>query len=169
MNPQTSFRIEPATKRDVPVILRLVRALAEYEKLAHEVTATESLLCESLFGARRFAEVAIGYADDEPAGLAVYFHTFSTFVGLAGLYLEDLYVVPAWRGRGLGKQLLAHVARVAVDRGCRRLEWTALNWNEPAKGFYVALGARAMNDWTGFRLTGQPLEQLAALAGAAAV
>lgn len=160
MSEKSEFRIEPATERDVPIVLHMIRALAEYEKLSHEVVATESLLRDLLFGARPFAEAAIGYVADEPAGFAVYFHTFSTFLGLVGLYLEDLFVEPRFRGRGFGKQLLAYVAAVAVERGCRRLEWSALRWNEPAIGFYRSLGAEPMNEWQVFRLSGQALARL---------
>ncbi len=154
------FRIEPATEQDVPVILRLVRSLAEYEQLAHAVVATEATLRESLF-VKRAAEVVIGYAGDEPAGFAVFFQTFSTFLGLPGMYLEDLFVEPAYRRQGLGEALLAHLAKIAVERGCGRVEWSVLGWNELAIGFYQKLGARPMNDWVTYRLTGDSLRRLA--------
>jgi GNAT superfamily N-acetyltransferase len=155
------FRIELATERDVPVILQLIKGLAEYEKLAHEVVATEAGLRQSLFGARRVAEVFIGYAAAEPVGFAVFFHNYSTFLGRAGIYLEDLFVLPQWRRRGLGTQLLRRIAHTAVERGCGRLEWSVLDWNEPAINFYKKLGARAMDEWTVYRVTGEALKNLA--------
>jgi GNAT superfamily N-acetyltransferase len=155
------FRIEPATEHDLSLILRFIRELAAYEKLTHEVTATEEILRTSLFGARPAAEVVIGHADSEPAGFAVYFQTFSTFLGRPGVYLEDLYVSPAWRGRGLGRRLLAHVAGVAGDRGYGRMEWSVLNWNDLALDVYRKIGARPMDDWTVQRLTGDALRDLA--------
>ena len=154
------FRIEPATERDLPLILRLVKSLAEYEHLAHAVVATEATLRESLF-VRRAAEVVIGYAGDEPAGFAVFFQTFSTFLGIPGMYLEDLFVEPKFRRQGLGEALLARLARIAVERGCGRLEWSVLRWNEPAIGFYQKLGARQMDDWVTYRLTDDSLRTLA--------
>jgi GNAT superfamily N-acetyltransferase len=157
----TNFRIEPAAEKDVPVILRLIEGLAEYERLSHEVVATEKSLRESLFGARRVAEVILGYAGTEAVGFAVFFHNYSTFLGRPGIYLEDLFVLPKWRRRGLGTQLLAHVAREAVTRGCGRLEWSVLDWNEPAIAFYKNLGARAMDEWTVYRVTGDALKKLA--------
>jgi GNAT superfamily N-acetyltransferase len=159
-----TFRLRPATEHDVPVLLRLITDLATYEKLGHEVTATEADVRDSLFGEWPAAEAVIASANDEPVGFAVYFHTFSTFLGRRGLYLEDLFVVPAWRGHGLGRKLLAHVARVAVDRRCGRLEWSVLDWNELALGVYRKIGARAMSDWTVHRLTGQALRELASSA-----
>ena len=163
--PQSEFRIEPATERDIPVILKLIKGLAEYEKLAHEVVATEEGLRESLFGARRVTEVLIGYAGNDAVGFAVFFHNYSTFLGRAGIYLEDLFVLPEWRRRGLGTQLLRRIAQIAVERGCGRLEWAVLDWNEPAINFYKKLGARAMDEWTVFRVTGEALERLARLDG----
>jgi GNAT superfamily N-acetyltransferase len=155
------FRIEPATERDLSLILRFIKELAAYENLAHEVTATEESLRTSLFGSHPAAEAVLAYADAEPAGFAVYFQTFSTFLGLPGVYLEDVYVSPAWRGRGLGRRLLAHVAGVAVDRGCGRMEWSVLDWNELALGVYRKIGARPMEEWTVQRLTGSALRDLA--------
>lgn len=155
------FHIELATERDVPVILQLIKGLAEYEKLAHEVVATEKGLRESLFGARRVAEVLIGYADGEAVGFAVFFHNYSTFLGRPGIYLEDLFVLPEWRRRGLGTRLLRRIAQTAVERGCGRLEWSVLDWNEPAIKFYKRLGARAMDEWTVYRVTGNVLKSLA--------
>jgi GNAT superfamily N-acetyltransferase len=161
MKTPTQFRIEPATVRDLPIILHMIRALAEYEKLSHEVVATEARLRDAIFGARPFAEVVIGYAGDEPAGFAVFFHTFSTFVGVPGLYLEDLFVESRFRGRGFGKKLLAFVAHQAVTRGCQRFEWCALDWNEPALRFYRSLGARQRGEWIVHQLTGEELIRLA--------
>ena len=138
-----------------------IRELAEYEKLSHAVAGTEDLLREHLFGPRPAAEAMVGSIDSTPLGFALYFHNFSTFLCRPGIYLEDIYVRPEARGRGLGKALLKAVARVAVGRGCGRLEWAALNWNEPAIGFYRKLGAAPMSDWTTFRVTGSALEELA--------
>ena len=158
---QIDFRIEPATERDVPAILRMIRGLAEYERLSHMVVATEAGLRASLFGPHPAAGVVIGYAGDEPAGFAVFFPSFSTFLGKPGLYLEDLFVEPRWRRRGLGRKLLKHVAGVAAARGCGRLEWAVLDWNEPAIRFYRGIGAEPLEDWTVFRLTGEALGRLA--------
>jgi GNAT superfamily N-acetyltransferase len=157
----SDFTIKAATEADVPLVLRLIKALAAYEKLAEAVVATEQGLRDALFGERRYAEVVIGCAGREPAGFALYFHNFSTFRGAPGVYLEDLYVEPQWRGQGLGRLLLAHVARVAVERGCHRVEWMVLDWNDPAIHFYRRLGARAMDDWTLYRLAGEELHRLA--------
>jgi GNAT superfamily N-acetyltransferase len=156
-----AFRIQPATEADVPVILRFIRELAEYEGLLPAVSVTEERLRASLFGQRPAAEVVIGRADDEPAGFAVFFQSFSTFVGLPGLYLEDLYVAPPWRRHGLGRQLLAYLARLAVDRGYGRMEWAVLDWNEPALAVYRRVGAEPMTEWTVQRLTGDALRALA--------
>jgi len=161
---QPAFRLEPATARDLGLILRFIRELGAYEQLTHEVTATEEDLRESLFGLQPAAEVVIAYAGDEPAGFAVYFPTFSTFLGRPGLYLEDLFVVPRWRARGLGRRLLAYVARVAVERNCGRLEWSVLDWNELALGVYRKIGARPMSEWTVHRITGAALRDLASSA-----
>jgi len=155
------LRIEPAGEPDLPLILGFIRELAEYERMLDQVVATEALLREQLFGARRGAEVVIARWDGEAAGFALFFHNFSTFLGRRGLYLEDLFVRPAFRGKGVGRALLAHLARTAVERGCGRLEWWVLDWNEPAIGFYRALGAQPMSDWTVFRLSGEPLAALA--------
>jgi len=156
------LRITPATERDVPLILRLIKDLAEYERMSNEVVATEEGLRATLFGPRPAAEVLLGYAGEEPAGFALFFHNFSTFVGKPGLYLEDLFVVPKFRGRGYGKALLARLAQIAIERNCGRFEWTVLDWNEPAIGFYRKLGAVPMEDWTIFRVSGAALETLAA-------
>jgi GNAT superfamily N-acetyltransferase len=155
------LRITPATERDVPLILRLIKDLAEYERMSNEVVATEEGLRATLFGPRPAAEVLLGYAGEEPAGFALFFHNFSTFVGKPGLYLEDLFVVPKFRGRGYGKALLARLAQIAIERNCGRFEWSVLDWNEPAIGFYRKLGAVPMEDWTIFRVSGAALETLA--------
>ncbi len=155
-------RIEPATERDVPVILRMIAALAEYEKLSHEVSATEDGLRRTLFGARPAAEVIIAYAGETPAGFALFFPNYSTFLGKPGLYLEDLFVLPEWRGHGFGLSLMRHLAKIAVERGCGRFEWSVLDWNEPAIGFYKSLGANLMDGWSIVRVTGDALQNLAA-------
>jgi len=154
------LRIVPATERDVAVILGFIRKLAEYEKLSHQVAATEELLRDTLFGARRVAEVLIAYLADEPAGFALYFHNFSTFLGRPGIYLEDLFVEPGQRGKGIGKALLTEIAKIARERNCGRLEWAVLDWNRPAIDFYRGLGAVPLDDWTLFRVTGEVLENL---------
>jgi GNAT superfamily N-acetyltransferase len=159
--------IRLATPADVPAIAALIRDLAAYEKLAHLVDLHEERLRQHLFGARRFAEVLL--AEDEApaaataeiAGFALFFHNYSTFRGQPGIYLEDLFVRPELRGRGHGKALLAELARLAIKRDCGRLEWSVLNWNEPALGFYRSLGAKPMDEWTVYRLTGEELERLA--------
>jgi GNAT superfamily N-acetyltransferase len=161
MNEKTAPRIERATERDVPLILELIKGLAVYEKLAHEVTATEAGLRDTLFGARPAAEVIIAYGGDTPAGFALFFPNYSTFLGKPGLYLEDLYVAPEWRGHGFGRALLTELARIAVARGCGRFEWSVLDWNEPAIGFYQNLGAKLMDGWSIFRVTGEALTKLA--------
>jgi len=157
-----TIRIERATERDVPVILQMIRDLADYERMSDQVVATETSLRESLFGERRDAEVLLAYADDNAAGFALFFHNFSTFVGRKGLYLEDLFVKPELRGAGIGKRLLVELARIAVERRCGRFEWSVLDWNEPAIGFYKKLGAVPLHDWTIFRVTGDALAKLAA-------
>jgi GNAT superfamily N-acetyltransferase len=158
----SGIRIRPAAEPDVPLILRFIRELAEYERLLHEVVATEERLRETLFGARPAAEVVIAEEAGAPVGFALFFHNYSTFLAQPGLYLEDLYVRPEARGRGAGRALLAHLARLARARGCGRLEWWVLDWNESAIRFYRSLGAQAMDDWTVFRLTGPALDRLAA-------
>ena len=145
------------------MILSFVRKLAEYEKLSHEVVADEDTLRESLFSANPTAEVLLAYVGDNPVGFAVYFRNFSTFLGRSGMYLEDLFVEPAYRGRGIGKTILAHVAKVARERGCQRLNWAVLNWNRPAIEFYRGLGAVLLDDWTVCRLSGSALDELANL------
>ena len=156
--------IRAATTDDVPLIFSFIRELAEYEKLPHEVVATEGLLRENLFGERPFAEVLIADHDGTPAGFALFFHNFSTFLGKPGIYLEDVYVKPEFRGAGIGRALLVRLAKLAKERGCGRLEWSVLDWNEPSIGFYKKLGAVAMDDWTVYRLAGEALEELAARA-----
>ena len=160
VGPLIDVRIEPAAERDIPIVLAMIKALAEYERLAHEVVATEAGLRETLFGPRSGVEAVIAYVGSEAAGFAVWFHNYSTFLGRSGLYLEDLFVLPQWRGRGLGRQLLTYLARVAVARGCGRLEWSVLNWNLSAIRFYRGIGAQAMDEWTVYRLTGDRLRQL---------
>ena len=156
-----NFHIRPAAPDDVPLILAFIKGLAEFEHLSGEVTATEAGLRESLFGANPAAEVVIGFAGDEPAGFAVFFHNYSTFLGQRGMYLEDIFVVPEYRSNGLGKLLLAHVAGIAVERGCGRFEWSVLDWNENAARFYKELGAEVMGDWRAFRMDGDALQRLA--------
>ena len=153
--------IRPATRADVPIILELIRGLAEYERLAHECVATEAALEATLFGPRPGAEVIIALADGTPAGFALFFHNYSTFLAKRGIYLEDLFVKPAFRGRGIGKALLSHLARIAVDRDCGRLEWSVLDWNVDAIRFYESLGAKPMDEWTVHRVTGESLARLA--------
>jgi GNAT superfamily N-acetyltransferase len=155
------FYITPATERDVPAILTLIRGLADYERLGHEVTATEADLREALFGARPAAEAILGVAGGRPVGFAVFFQNFSTFTGRPGLYLEDLFVLPEWRNRGLGRELLAYLAAVALSRNYTRMEWSVLDWNEPARRVYRRAGARAMDEWTVHRLAGPALAALA--------
>ncbi len=159
------LRIEPATVDDLALVLRFIRELAEYEHLEHQVVADEALLRRELFGAHPGAEVLIAREEGEALGFALFFHNFSTFVGRRGLYLEDLYVRPEHRGRGVGGALLRHLARLAVERGCGRFEWAVLDWNQPAIGFYRRLGARPLDDWTVYRLDGPALQKLAASDG----
>lgn len=147
------MKIRSATPEDIPTILQLIRDLATYERAPDDVTATEEQLNEVLFGGRPAAEVILALEGDQPAGFAVFFHNFSTWLGRPGLYLEDLFVKPQMRGKGYGRALLAHLARIARDRGCGRMEWAVLDWNEPAIQFYRALGAKPMHEWTVFRLT----------------
>jgi GNAT superfamily N-acetyltransferase len=167
MDPATtasSLTIRPATPADVPALLVLIRELAEYERLLHAVTADEALLHEALFGARPAAEAVLAREGQSVVGFALWFHNFSTFVGRRGLYLEDLYVRPEYRGRGYGEALLAHLGRVALDRGCGRLEWAVLDWNRRAIDFYQGMGAVPMSEWTVYRVTGERLVELAARA-----
>jgi GNAT superfamily N-acetyltransferase len=153
--------IAPASEADVPAIYALVKALADYERLSHEVVSTEADIRNSLFGPRPFAEVILAKAEAETVGFALFFHNYSTFLGRPGLYLEDLFVRPEWRGTGIGRELLVALARLAVDRGCGRLEWSVLDWNEPAIGFYQRMGAQVMDEWRICRLTGEALVEVA--------
>jgi GNAT superfamily N-acetyltransferase len=159
MTPRIAVRT--ATIEDVPLILTFIRELAEYEKLAHEVLAREEDFREALFGARAVAEAIIASVDGEPVGYALFFRNFSTFLGKPGLYLEDLYVRPSFRGRGAGRALFEHLARLVVERGWGRFEWSVLDWNAPSIAFYKKMGATAMDEWTVFRLSGKALEKLA--------
>jgi GNAT superfamily N-acetyltransferase len=152
-----SLRIVPATEHDVAVILGFIRKLAEYEKLSHQMAATEELLRETLFGTRPVAEVLIAYLQNEPAGFALFFHNFSTFLGRPGIYLEDLFVESVHRGKGIGKALLIEIAKIAKERNCGRLEWAVLDWNAPAIDFYRRLGAVSLDEWTLFRVTPEAL------------
>jgi len=157
----SDISIRSATAADVPAVLGFIRELATYEHLEHEVVATETDVRTALFGARPYAEVALACLDGAPVGFALYFHNFSTFMGKPGIYLEDLYVRPEARGLGAGKRLLAWLARTALERGCARLDWAVLDWNEPSIGFYRSLGAIDQSDWTTYRLTGEALARLA--------
>ena len=157
----TKFEIRTTTETDVPVILELIRDLATYERAPDAVVATEAGLREVLFGAKRSAEVLLALEDGEPVGFAVYFHNFSTWLGLPGLYLEDLFVRPEKRGKGYGRALLERLAQIAKERGCGRMEWAVLDWNDPAIQFYRKLGAEPMSEWTVFRLTGEGIGKLA--------
>lgn len=156
-----TLTIRSATPADLPLIAQFIRDLADYEKLAHEVRFDEAKLGENLFGARRYAEVVIGEIDGAAQGFALFFHNFSTFEGRPGIYLEDLFVRPEARGSGLGKALLAHLASLVVARDCARLEWSVLDWNAPAIGFYQSLGAKLMDEWTVMRVDGEALTALA--------
>ena len=161
MKMQPDFEIRAAVVEDVPVILELIRELATYERAPSEVTATEEQLVEVLFGKRPAAEVLLAFEGKSPVGFAVFFHNFSTWLGRPGLYLEDLFVKPEKRGKGYGRALLVDLAKIARDRGCGRMEWAVLNWNEPAIKFYRALGAKPMDEWTVFRLTSDGIAKLA--------
>ena len=154
--------ISAASPADVPLILALIRELADYERMSAQVVATEADIERALFGERPCAEAVIARIGDEPVGFALFFQSFSTFVGRPGLYLEDLYVRPPHRGHGIGRRLLAHLAHVAVERGCGRFEWSVLDWNELAIASYRRAGAVPMDEWTVYRLTGEPLRALAA-------
>jgi len=155
--------IRPATIDDCELILSFIRELADYEKLLHEVVADVPSLQKTLFGDKPYAEVIIAEYQDQPVGFALFFHNYSTFLGQPGLYLEDLFVRPKMRGRGIGKSLLAYLASLALSRNCGRLEWWVLDWNQPAKDFYQSLGAQPMEDWTVNRICGQALTDLAHL------
>jgi GNAT superfamily N-acetyltransferase len=157
----TGFEIRSAVESDVPVILAFIKKLADYERLSHDVLATEEILLQTLFGERRVAEVAIADFDKQPVGFVLFFHNFSTFLGRAGIYIEDLFVDEGYRRRGIGRALLFYVARLAKARQCGRLEWSVLDWNQPAIQFYERLGAVPMSDWTVYRVAGESLDKLA--------
>lgn len=157
----TQFLIRPAQPSDVAAILEMVRELAEYEKLSHMVVATEEMLHEALFGAKPHCEALVGCEDNVPVGFALFYHNFSTFLGKAGLHLEDLYVKPAYRSFGLGRELLVELARLALARNCGRFEWSVLDWNETAIDFYQGLGVQVLPDWRICRIAGAELEHLA--------
>ena len=152
--------IRPGVRADVPLIAELIRGLARYEKLEHEVTMTEERLAANLFGPHHYAETLIAEAEGSPVGFALFFHNFSTFLAQPGIYLEDLFVVPEHRARGIGRALLKELARLAVERECGRLEWSVLDWNREAIGFYERLGARPNSQWTVYRLSGEALSAL---------
>jgi len=168
MNIPSDFQIRPAGVEDVPIILQLIRDLATYERAPDEVVATEGELIDVLFGERRVAEVLLGFEEESPVGFAVYFYNFSTWLGRPGLYLEDLFVKPEKRGKGYGRALLVELAKIARHRGCGRMEWAVLDWNEQAIKFYRALGAKPMHEWTVFRLTREEIAKLADTADTAA-
>ena len=161
MKRQNNFAIRSARVEDVPLILELIRDLATYERAPDEVIATEEQLVAVLFGEKPVAEVLLAFEGKSPVGFAVFFHNFSTWLGRPGLYLEDLFVKPEKRGKGYGRALLVDLAKIARDRGCGRMEWAVLNWNEPAIRFYRALGAEPLNEWTVFRLTRDGIARLA--------
>ena len=163
MSARPPLRIQQATLEDVPLILSFIRQLAEYEKELIRVTATEEILRSTLFGERAYAEAVIAYLDKEPAAFAVYFFSYSSFTGLPNLYLEDIFVCPDFRGSGVGKELLTFLAGLAGERGCGRMEWSVLNWNDAAIGFYEKLGAQPVRDWTVFHLEKEKMEELARL------
>ena len=156
-----TLRIRAGRLEDVPLIAELIRGLARYEKLEHEVVMTEEKLTDSLFGERQYAETIIAEEDDEPIGFALFFHNYSTFLAQPGIYLEDLFVLPEKRGGGVGRALLERLAQLAVERGCGRLEWAVLDWNVDAIRFYERLGAKPNADWTIYRLTGESLHRVA--------
>lgn len=157
----TEFQIRSANETDVKLILQFITDLGAYEKLSHAVVATEEKLMNTLFR-QHMAEVVIGEYKGEPVGFALFFHNYSTFLGQAGIYLEDIYINPEMRGKGFGKSMLKHLAKLAVERDCGRFEWACLDWNEPSICFYKGLGAEALNDWTVYRLTGETLRKMAA-------
>src|SRR5213594_2971609 len=161
MSMQTDFKIRSARVADVPIILQLIRDLANYERAPNEVWATEEQLVDVLFGKKPAAEILLAFENETPVGFAVFFHNFSTWLGRPGLYLEDLFVKPQHRGKGYGRALLIHLAKIARERGCGRMEWAVLDWNEPAITFYRQLGAKPMDEWTVFRLTRDGIAKLA--------
>jgi GNAT superfamily N-acetyltransferase len=153
-------QILAAQERDIPDILRFIRLLAQYEKLEHQMSVTEESLRDTLFGCRRYAEVVFAVVEGRKVGFALFFHNYSTFLGKPGIYLEDLFVLPDERGKGYGKKLLTHLARMALDRGCGRLEWSVLNWNQPAIELYLSLKAEPLKEWTVYRISGDALAAL---------
>ena len=161
MSAVSNFKIRPAKRQDAPVILSLIKELAEYEHLSHEVVASEDDIRKTLFGEHPFAEALIGECEGVPVSFALFFHNFSTFLGKPGIYLEDLYVQPEHRGKGFGSKMLAHIAFLAKKRGCGRFEWSVLNWNTPAIRTYEKLNAVPMKEWILYRLSGQALDKLA--------
>lgn len=162
--PLSTLTVGPAQPNDVPAIGQLIQALADYEKLAHEVTGQVENLTQHLFGDRPYAEALLARVDDQPVGFALFFHNYSTFLMQPGLYLEDLFVLPDYRGQGIGKVLLQAVGQVAVERGCGRLEWNVLDWNSPAIAFYERMGAEIKPEWQLCRVTGEALEKLTQIA-----
>lgn len=161
MSLSPDLTLTPATPEDVPVVFDLIKALAAYEKLSHEVTGTTQQLAQALFGDRTYAEAILARWQGQPVGFALFFHNFSTFLAQPGLYLEDLFVLPDYRGKGIGKALLCYLADLAVERGCGRLEWSVLDWNQPAIDFYQHMGATVLPDWRICRVTGNGLIHLA--------
>ena len=153
----SNLELRFALEDDVAIVLQLIKELAEYERLAHAVVATEEVLRETLFGPRPYAEAILAFVDGQPVGFALFFHNYSTFLASPGIYLEDLFVRPEFRGLGIGKKLMSAVAALAVERGCGRFEWAVLDWNEPSIAFYEKLGAKPQSDWTVMRLTGEEL------------
>jgi GNAT superfamily N-acetyltransferase len=163
MSTDERLRIVPATSNDTAVILRMIKGLAEYERLSERVTATENALREQLFGAKPAAEVCLAFVGEQPVGFAVFHGTFSTFACRPGIYLEDVFVEPQWRSRGVGHRLLAYVANIGATRGCQSMNWAVLPWNEPAIRFYRRLGAEKVTEWDGFRIEGEAFGRLARL------
>ncbi|MDP3443759.1 MAG: GNAT family N-acetyltransferase [Ignavibacteria bacterium] len=158
--PEKKLIIRKGTEKDVSIILDLIKALADYEKAPNEVIADEKILLQNLFGEKPYAETLIAEYNGEPAGFALFFHNFSTWIGKPGIYLEDLFVKPHLRGKGIGKRLLVQIAKIAVERDCGRFEWSVLDWNEPSIQFYKNLGAKPMDEWTTFRMTEKQLKAL---------
>ena len=165
LDSSSPLRIRPAKVNDCALILSFIRELAVYEKLEHELIATPEILAETLFGPKPYAEVLIAEFESKPVGYALFFHSFSTFNGRPGIYLEDVYVQPALRGKGIGKELMSYLAKLAIARKCARFEWSVLDWNAPSIAFYRSIGAQPMDGWTVQRVTGPALEALAALSG----
>ncbi|HEX7673628.1 MAG TPA: GNAT family N-acetyltransferase [Bdellovibrio sp.] len=156
-----NIQIVPAKESDIPTILHFITELAIYEKLEHEVVTTEEILKKTLFGDKKYAEVIFLEENGKKVGFALFFHSYSTFLGMPGIYLEDLFVLPEYRSKGYGKKILRELAKIAVERGCGRLEWSVLDWNKPAIDFYLSLGSKPMTEWTVHRVTGESLKSLA--------